>query len=556
MAQDITINGTTYPAVEAVATRDSTGSTVMFYPDAVRYVEQDLTESQKEQARVNIGAAEQGMPDYVQTEAENVLSRVMATQGSRTFTFAAITDMHYGSDVDGKVYKEGIKHACKAMEYISKRIKLDALAVLGDYTDLYISQNYSGGIADVQDVNALLSGVEAERLALCGNHDFHTVGSPQISRAIFETSDNVVWGSRTGGYYHRDFEDYKLRIIALNTSETEGSNIRCSVEQYTWFASMLDLSAKTDAADWQILILSHHPLDWYENAGDGKFRFGNILDAYVNGKSWSGGGISCDYSGKNAARIICNVHGHIHNLGVGKIHTKNIANSDDVTDVWRMCVPESVNNRPQSYADYMTENTYKKVEHSADDTAFNVFCIDLDNHTIKAINYGAGVDRELVYYDPTAPKYTNMLTKAINSDGTPYRGTNGEIGYKVGYRINSSNAEVPNDDYCVTGFIPLKAWDYVYLKNMNFVVGDLTSQPNTRVVFYDSEFKGKNAVVANDILSCSFLANMLDENGGSLETGDAVGKVRYVQQEGDYYVRFSTKKIDETSIVTVNEPIV
>ena len=56
MAQDVVINGTTYPAVESVALRDANGNVTQFYPDAVRYVPQELTEAQKVQARQNIGA--------------------------------------------------------------------------------------------------------------------------------------------------------------------------------------------------------------------------------------------------------------------------------------------------------------------------------------------------------------------------------------------------------------------------------------------------------------------------------------------------------------------
>lgn len=56
MAQDAVINGTTYPAVEAVALTDGNGNVTQYYPDAVRYVGQALTEAQKAQARENIGA--------------------------------------------------------------------------------------------------------------------------------------------------------------------------------------------------------------------------------------------------------------------------------------------------------------------------------------------------------------------------------------------------------------------------------------------------------------------------------------------------------------------
>lgn len=55
MPQDVVINGVTYPAVEALAMVDSSGNTVVYYPDAVRYNEQKLTDAQKAQARANIG---------------------------------------------------------------------------------------------------------------------------------------------------------------------------------------------------------------------------------------------------------------------------------------------------------------------------------------------------------------------------------------------------------------------------------------------------------------------------------------------------------------------
>lgn len=57
MAQDVIINGTTYPAVETVALTDANGNTTLYYPDAVQYgAEQSLDDTQKQRARQNIGA--------------------------------------------------------------------------------------------------------------------------------------------------------------------------------------------------------------------------------------------------------------------------------------------------------------------------------------------------------------------------------------------------------------------------------------------------------------------------------------------------------------------
>ena len=109
-----------------------------------------------------------GIPDYVITEAESVIDRVVAAQGNRTFTFAAITDMHYGNSN----YTDGIKHACQALKYIDSRIKLDAIAVLGDYTDGYPSTGIANAMADFKNINALLDNLRfAPNLRLQGNHD-------------------------------------------------------------------------------------------------------------------------------------------------------------------------------------------------------------------------------------------------------------------------------------------------------------------------------------------------------------------------------------------------
>lgn len=74
MAQDVVINGTTYPAVEIVALSDANGNVTMYYPDAVRYNQQTLTDEQKTQARENIGAVgATTVPNSAAVNADNEL---------------------------------------------------------------------------------------------------------------------------------------------------------------------------------------------------------------------------------------------------------------------------------------------------------------------------------------------------------------------------------------------------------------------------------------------------------------------------------------------------
>lgn len=338
------------------------------------------------------------IPAYVKAEADSVIDRVVAAQGERTFTFAAITDMHYGNGG----YTEGVDHACRALKYIDSRIKLDAVAVLGDYTDGMASNSYAGAVADCRDVNSVLDGLRfAPNLRVQGNHDFYKTHAPEMYRYISAYSDNVVWGSKLGGYFYRDFEDIHLRVICLNTAEENSSSLSCSVEQYSWFAQTLDLSGKEDPGSWQTLILSHHPLDWFAS-GDTGYVFWQILGAYLEGSIWSGCDVY-DYAGKNDAKIIANIHGHIHNLLTRKIAAGQPNTTQDTIDVLRMATPEACYDRENQYNGtwdlnpFGEDTSYPKTQGAAEETAFCIYCIDLESRTIHGICYGAGYDREIDY---------------------------------------------------------------------------------------------------------------------------------------------------------------
>ena len=367
------------------------------------------------------------LPNYVIEEAESVIERIIAAQGTRTFTFAAISDLHYGNGS----YTDGVLHATQALKYIDKRIKLDAVAVLGDYTDGYPIEGLSNALNDFKTVNSILNELRfAPNLRQQGNHDYYKDNFPITHRFIQAYSDDVVWGEKLGGYYYKDFEDYKLRVISLNTVEDNNSNLDCSAKQYEWFVESLDLSKKDDMKDWQILILSHHPLDWYTNdaGSEGWYRLPKILYGYQNKlKSATASGYGSNFTpafdfsvGNAGAKIIANIHGHIHNLLTAKIYL-NLGNTS-VGDIgiWRMATPEACINRANQYDGVWKEDaTYGKIKDTKEDTSFVVYCIDLDTNVINAICYGAGRDRYLDYKNNTQLNnytITNTLVNFTNSN--------------------------------------------------------------------------------------------------------------------------------------------
>jgi hypothetical protein len=211
---------------------------------------------------------------------------------------------------------------------------------------------------------------------------------------------------------------------------------------------VLDLSSKEDASDWHILILSHHPLDWWSDS----YVFAYVLDAYKNGTSWSNGTISVDYTGKNEAVLIGNIHGHIHNFKTDYLHLGNV-NSGNKSTVLRMSTPNACYGRENQYdtssvglSTWEEDVTYSKTKDSADDTAFVVYCIDLDSYEINAICYGAGYDRSVKYGE----------VKIVNLIDT--------VGYSNDVRLSSSSGteKTGATGNVTTGFIELGVQGDVY----------------------------------------------------------------------------------------------
>ena len=161
---------------------------------------------------------------------------------------------------------------------------------------------------------------------------------------------------------------------------------------------------------------------------------------------------------------------------------------------------------------------------------------------VKAITIPEGVVNKItaagkvIWEKVTAPTYTNVLPLAIDTDGTPY---NGGLGYKTGWRINSSNVEKESAYHCLTGYIPVKLGDVIRLKNVA-----LSIPGSGYVVGYDSSFASGHGLI--------YESKLTDAGNGvfTITVSTASGFSTAVA-----YVRFSIGTIDSTSIITINEEI-
>ncbi len=152
-------------------------------------------------------------------------------------------------------------------------------------------------------------------------------------------------------------------------------------------------------------------------------------------------------------------------------------------------------------------------------------------------------------------RYTNQIPNSINADGTQYVGANGEDGYKNHAQLNTAGAEAStSSDVGVTGYIPVKKGDIVYFKNMQLhPTASGGKNELTYVGMYLKDFSNKACTKARMINNYSYIVGNLTtyEDTGYYKSFEIIDQYNY----GISYLRFSCGFLDDTAIITVNEPI-
>lgn len=365
------------------------------------------------------------IPAYHYAEAGRLVHQIRVWKESHpnSLVFGAISDNHvFANDTSyGPKTEASIRHAAFALEAVGSMAECDFVANLGDncWENGIDTDNALEGAEYTHDATlSALSRVPSFRLV--GNHDRSSVTSKTYALNGAYNDFDDYGTTQVRGFGYKDFASKKVRVICLNTTDYLNATGGCgmSYDQKDFLLRALDLSAKSDAAEWQILLLSHIPLDW--NGGDYDFYIDleTILSGYIAGGSnvnipvtssyalnedptayetYSGGTLKKNYYGKNAAKIIGNIHGHVHTNASGKMVGGRIV---------RMATPNSCFslNKAESYpeyGDYSISSTeaakIAKVENTAKDTSATFYCVDLAGKTITAYAYGAGTDRTVAY---------------------------------------------------------------------------------------------------------------------------------------------------------------
>lgn len=155
--------------------------------------------------------------------------------------------------------------------------------------------------------------------------------------------------------------------------------------------------------------------------------------------------------------------------------------------------------------------------------------------------------------------YTNQIPLSINADGTPYVGSNGEDGYKSGYRIKSDGTEVEQDGNYITGYIPCDQNAVFQLRDV-----DITDSGDHKVAFYDKDFVFLKAASGQGLYSSKDSSQIVNDglvfDGTGMLSVLPIYALRYWKFDDIFtniaYVRFSAGSITDSSIITVNEEII
>lgn len=371
-----------------------------------------------------------GTPLYIGNEAERVANEVQSRRTVGSLTFTAMSDAHVyvGTTTSWLIPNESsVRDAGLGLVELRKRLKLDLVAMLGDYTYGSVNCTIEQLKKDLQYFKKCMSdgcnGVP--NLWATGNHDINYNSTTDrrmtedelyahiISNNVGTTqdTDNI---ERNYGYI--DFENQKFRCIMLNSvdsldypdnTDTKDEALEITATQTQWLVDVaLDLSEKTNPEDWQIIIFTHHSLNLYSHVM-------TVLEAHKNGTSGSVDvttnnvttTVNYDFTNKTRGEVIANIHGHNHNFTA-----KKTGISEEW--LWRICVPNmdvTRNNEVATSSDTSWANKfgefdengdpvyYNKTQGTATSTSFCVFVIDRKNRKIHALRYGAGIDRELEY---------------------------------------------------------------------------------------------------------------------------------------------------------------
>jgi hypothetical protein len=337
-----------------------------------------------------------------------------------------------------------------------------------------------------------------------------------------EETPDMVRGD--GLYYYVDNPTERTRYLCLDTG-FEGLATLSDVQ-----AEFIKASLISTPAGWHIVVVAHV---WYAPDYD-RYSERPVPLAGLSASATSVAAILDNYNSRAGEFADCGgwvefcIGGHIHYDHVGKT-------AGGIPII--CCETDSRH----------TRGIYTATLKTATESAVSGIIADYDADKLTVVRVGRGVSFEVQLSTggktdidpgeeptpdvPTEPD-TPTLTNVLNT-----------VGYEVG-RLSGSTGQF-NADYAnryTTGFINAKTGDTLYFKN---IVGTPADSYGCHIAMYDSSktfISGRSFTIPADVSYATW------HEDGNLKSC----KINFENVE---WVRFTFVSIDDTSIITVNQPI-
>jgi hypothetical protein len=308
------------------------------------------------------------------------------------------------------------------------------------------------------------------------------------------------------------------------------------LDELAWCIDVLNSTPN----DWHIVIISHLWLNNdYDNGGiiitpeNYTQVYLNLFDAYNYRETGTTEMHSTAYDFTNAkAKVEFVIGGHVHK-DYDFTTTRGIPVILTECDAWQ----------ERDDVSTVTKGT------TTENCVYGVVA-DYSSMVVKVINVGRGDTRTVSI--PDVVTYTNVIPLAVDTTGVIYN-KDGTPGYKENIRLSGAE-EKPATGWVSTGYIKCKKGDVFRFRNMEFfdIAGDGGTTNRCGIIWYNSEFTKISNVSdlrGDNLTSISAWNPVLGDNG------DIVQFTLNTSSSSTCYVRFIVGRIDESSVITINEEI-
>ncbi|MGV2640613.1 hypothetical protein GNF86_04040 [Clostridium perfringens] len=308
------------------------------------------------------------------------------------FSIPFITDIH-----NDETNTYNYLNSARVIQKINESKNINYILTGGDYIDNSESKE--------EVINRLKNFKDRflnnNLLITLGNHDDNSmmkdfskvITHAEMKKIMFSDMQDVTFGN--GLYYYKDFHNYKIRLIVLNSEdipEYDSSMKYKGQWDYAFSNEQLNWVAHTALnTDYKIIFCSHTPMvqnvEGFDLAIRNSEAMLGIMKAYTLGESYSGSNTTGDF--KYNVSVTYNKKGTIVCCLFGHVHADNVVYKDNIAHISTTC--DKYNQRFGSSQNGQLGNF--------NEIAFDVLTVKDDKGYLT--RFGEGKDRIFNYINNT-----------------------------------------------------------------------------------------------------------------------------------------------------------